>query len=50
MSNNGARQIEFDSLDGVVSGEYNCVDLVEISKIFVTHGAFLFGTKPFDSD
>ena len=48
FSNNVTRYLEFDFFDGRNDGEYNNnVGFVEISKIFMTWGAFLF-EKTFD--
>ena len=41
--------MEFGLLDGREDGEYNSVDFMEISKIFVMQDAFSFGTEPFGS-
>ena len=40
--------IEFDLMDGGAHGEYNGVELVEISKIWATEDAIFVGTEPFD--
>ena len=38
----------FGSLDGGEDGEYNGVGFVEISEIFVSQDAILFGREPLD--
>ena len=40
--NNSTREVEFGSLDGVDSGEYNGVGTVEITKMFGTRVIFCY--------
>ena len=46
--NNGAREIEFGSLDGGDNGENNVVDFVMICKIFSTQDNVFHEAVPFD--
>ncbi len=46
--NNGARKMEFGSLDDGEDGEHNDVGFVEISKILTLQNAFPYGAVSFD--
>ena len=40
-------EMKFGLLDGGKDADHNGVGCMEISKIFATHDALFFGTKPF---
>ena len=48
ISNDGAREMEFGSLDGGEDGKYSGVSFVVISKIFSVHDASFLGIERFD--
>ena len=48
MNSIGAREMEYGLFDTRDDGEYNDDNFVEKYATFTAHGAFLFGTEPFD--
>ena len=48
FSNNGAREMEFGSLDDRNDWEYNSVGFVEISGIFAMQDEIVYGAISFD--
>ena len=47
-ANNSEREKESNSLDDREDGEYNGIDFVGISQIYMMQDACLLGTWPFD--